>query len=119
MIYLVAILTLSVFVLFLFLGARYRQLWLLYLVNLFWMIGLVLVSFFTLEVWTNRAYSEKWEMIGVLIFALPVTIIVWVSALAELLFLRRSSGRAITILRVLACLIPGLMAALVVSAFLM
>ncbi|MCF8179671.1 MAG: hypothetical protein K9J74_14280 [Sulfuritalea sp.] len=116
MIYLVGPPLLLVSIVLLLFGVHQDKPWALYLLKASWIAGLLVAFHFTIQAWQGSAYSENWEMIGVIIFVWPITGFVAIFAAAEIFMLRRRRDRHARICRFLAITISSLLLVLSLSA---
>jgi len=72
----------------------------LFVLSLFWWIGLFVSAYDVYLTWLDRGYSENWAAIGFVYIALPYAAltVVWVSI--ALCITRRWAGRQVTLLRI-------------------
>lgn len=116
MIYLIAPPLLLVSIALLLFGVRQGNAWALYVLKASWIVGLLVAFHFTFQAWKGSAYSENWEMIGVIIIVWPITGFVVIFAAAELFMLRGRRDRDARLCRSLAIAISSLLLALSLSA---
>lgn len=116
MIYIVVPPILLVSITLLFIGVRQDKAWALYSLKAIWILALMVAFHFTFQAWKGSAYSENWEMIGVIIFVWPITGFVALLAAAEIFMLRGRRNTHARISRLLAIAISSLLVVLSVSA---
>ena len=100
----------------LFIGVHWDKAWALYLLKASWIFGLMVAFYFTYQAWEGSAYSENWEMIGVILFVWPITGFVALLSAAEILMLRGKRNRHAKAFRFLATVISTLLIVLSLSA---
>ena len=83
----------------LILGIREHKLYLLFLLNLIWLLGSFCSLYFVIQVWVGRMYSENWAMLGFFFFTVPYLLITGCMIGAELFFVRKWKDDKIKLLR--------------------
>lgn len=97
------------------LGGRQGKPWALYVLKAIWVALAAIALFFTVEAWKGSAYSENWEMIGVIFIAWPISGFISLSAIAEMILLKGKRDRHARINRWLSAFFAVFMVLLALS----
>jgi hypothetical protein len=86
-------------------GLYYRNVVVLFVLNLVWWIGSFISAYFVWLAWLDRGYSENWAMIGFMSFSLPISIPTIIMLSIELFFIRKRHDNQYNILRLVSILL--------------
>lgn len=115
MIYLVGFPLLVVSIVLLVMGGASSKAWALYALKMIWVLLTAVAAYVVGEAWKGSAYSENWEMIGVIFIAWPAAGFVVLSAGVEMLLLKGRRDLHAKINRLLSAIIVLVLVVLAIS----